>query len=421
MNAATSPQATMTKALALRIFIPFALGYFLSYLFRVVNAVIAPELVEDIGLDASHLGLLTSVYFLTFAAFQLPLGILLDRFGPRKTEAILLLFAGLGAFVFSQAESSTGLLIGRALIGFGVSACLMAAFKAFVDWFPSERLPLINGLQMAAGGLGALAATTPVEAALQITDWRGVFMVLAVMSVVIAALVLAMVPKRDDPPHDTHFKEQLQGLKSVFVSPVFWSIAPWTVASQATFLAIQGLWAGPWLRDVAGLPRGEVATVLFIVAASMVAGFILMGTIAARLSSLGARPVYVAAFGMAMFMIFQVFVILEWTGAELGLGVFVLWALFGFFGTTGIIPYAALSQAFHSALAGRVNTSINLLVFVAAFAVQWGMGGIINAYSEAGASGYAPQGYQMAFLAMLGIQAIAAAWFVISAMRGNRP
>ena len=125
----------------LRVFIPFALGYFLSYLFRVVNNVIAPDLVADLGLDAADLGLLTSTYFLTFAAFQLPLGILLDRFGPRRTEAALLVFAGLGAFLFAIAESTIGLIVGRAFIGFGVSACLMAAFKAFGMWVAPGRTP----------------------------------------------------------------------------------------------------------------------------------------------------------------------------------------------------------------------------------------------------------------------------------------
>ena len=163
----------------LRVFLPFAAGYFVSYLYRVVNAVIAPDLVADIGVGPSALGLLTATYFISFASFQLPLGVLLDRFGPRKVEAALLLFAALGAFIFARAESLTGLITGRAFIGFGVSACLMAAFKAYTLWFPREKWPLINGFQMAAGGLGALAATSPVEATLQFTDWRGVFMGLA--------------------------------------------------------------------------------------------------------------------------------------------------------------------------------------------------------------------------------------------------
>jgi sugar phosphate permease len=129
---------SLSFARKLQIFLPFAFGYFLSYLYRVINAVLAPDLVADIGLEAAGLGLLTSTYFITFAAFQLPLGVLLDRFGPRKIEAALLLVAGFGAWTFACAESLKGLIIGRALIGLGVSACLMAAFKAFVLWFPIQ-------------------------------------------------------------------------------------------------------------------------------------------------------------------------------------------------------------------------------------------------------------------------------------------
>ena len=145
--------------LALRIFAPFAFGYFLSYLLRTINAVIAPDLVRDVGLDATSLGLLSSAYFFAFAIFQLPLGVLLDRYGPRRTEAVLMIFAAAGTALFAVSTTFSGLFIGRALIGLGVSACLMAAFKAFVMWFPSNRLPFINGCQMAIGGLGALSAT----------------------------------------------------------------------------------------------------------------------------------------------------------------------------------------------------------------------------------------------------------------------
>ena len=193
----------------LRIFVPFALGYFLSYLFRVVNAVIAPNLAADIGVDPSQLGLLTAAYFISFASFQLPLGVLLDRFGPRKIEAFLLLFAAAGSFVFAKADSLMGLVLGRALIGFGVSACLMAAFKGFVLWFPSEQWPRVNGFQMAAGGLGALTATAPVEAALGVTDWRGIFYLLAVLCLVVAAAVFFVVPEKKIQTTGIRFGDQI--------------------------------------------------------------------------------------------------------------------------------------------------------------------------------------------------------------------
>jgi predicted MFS family arabinose efflux permease len=399
----------------LRVFIPFALGYFLSYLYRVVNAVLAPDLASEMGIGPSELGLLTAAYFITFAAFQLPLGVLLDRFGPRKIESFLLIFAAVGAFIFSRAESVTGLVIGRAFIGFGVSACLMAAFKAFVLWFRKEQLPLINGLQMAAGGFGALTATAPVEAALGVTDWRGIFFILSVITLAVAAGVFAVVPEKKIEQNGDSIKEQLNGIIQVFSSLTFWRIAPVTVMSQTAFLAIQGLWSGPWLRDVAGLEREIIAQILFMIAAAMIAGFIFMGAAAERLSRLGIKPIAVAVAGMTAFMITQGLLIMEVTTWAR-----TVWVLFGIFGTTGIIPYAVLSQSFPLHLSGRVNTGVNLLVFICAFAAQWGIGAIINLWPGTAAGGYAPPGYQAGFAMMLCLQAIALLWFFAASIRMKR-
>ena len=399
----------------LRVFIPFALGYFLSYLYRVVNAVLAPDLASELGIGPSELGLLTAAYFITFAAFQLPLGVLLDRFGPRKIESFLLIFAAAGAFVFSRAESVSGLVIGRALIGFGVSACLMAAFKAFVLWFRRERLPLINGIQMAAGGFGALTATAPVEAALGVTDWRGIFFILSIITLAVAVAVFFVVPEKKIEQHADSIKEQIQGIIQVFSSLTFWRIAPLTVMSQAAFLAIQGLWSGPWLRDVAGFERDMIARVLLMIAVAMVTGFILMGAAAERLSRLGIKPIVIAVAGMTAFMITQGLLTLEVTSWSR-----TLWVLFGIFGTTGIIPYAVLSQSFPLHLSGRVNTGVNLLVFIAAFSAQWGIGAIINLWPGTAAGGYASAGYQAGFAMMLCLQVIALLWFVAASIRMDR-
>lgn len=397
-----------------RVFVPFAAGYFLSYLYRVVNAVIAPDLAAEAALDAGALGLLTSAYFLAFGLFQLPLGLLLDRFGPRRTESALLLVAALGALVFAASSGLVGLTLGRAMIGLGVSACLMAAFKAFVLWFPSERLPLVNGLQMAAGGLGALAGTAPIEAALALTSWRGVFVVLAVCTLAVAIVIFLVVPERAGAQARGRFGEQLRGVGEVFSSRVFWRVAPWTVSSQATFLSVQSLWTGPWLRDVAGLERSAVANVLALIAVAMILGFVVMGTLAERLGRLGIRPMRVAAFGMIAFMVLLIPVILEWRESALA-----VWMLFGFFGTTGILPYAVLSQTFPAQLAGRVITGLNLMVFLSAFAAQWAIGVLINLWPRTVAGGYAPRGYQAALTMMLALQLAGMAWFYLAGRRSG--
>ncbi|MCG6911471.1 MAG: MFS transporter [Deltaproteobacteria bacterium] len=399
----------------LRVFLPFALGYFLSYLYRVVNAVIAPDLVGDLGIGPSALGLLTATYFIAFASSQLPLGVLLDRFGPRRTEAVLLLFAGLGAFVFARSGSLTGLIIGRAFIGFGVSACLMAAFKAYVLWFPEEQWPMINGFQMAAGGLGALAATTPVEASLQITNWRGLFTFLGLLTLLIAVAIYLVVPEKPSQNRKERFSEQLRGIREVFASPEFWRTAPLTTMSQAAFLSIQGLWAGPWLKDVAGMDRMAVAGSLQWVAVAMVAGFIGLGGLAKQMDRHGISVLSTAIAGMVLFMTVQAAVILGFVASPL-----LLWICFGFFGTSGIIAYASLSQHFPSHLSGRVTTGVNLLVFIAAFAGQWLIGTIIGLWPVTADGAYALPGYQAGFAVMLGAQVLCLIWFAIASIRGRK-
>jgi MFS family permease len=213
------------RHLMLRVLAPFAAGYFLSYLFRTVNAVIAPDLTQAMHLSAADLGLLTSAYFLSFALFQLPLGVLLDRFGARRVEAVLLLVAALGALVFALSANTAGLTAGRALIGLGVSACLMAGYTACAQWFRPAQIPAVNAIILSAGGLGALAATTPVELALRFTDWRGLFFCLAALSVLAALLVFAVVPERPRRQVHSSWLMQFAGTGAIFRSPSFWHIA----------------------------------------------------------------------------------------------------------------------------------------------------------------------------------------------------
>ncbi|MDG4552192.1 MAG: MFS transporter [Candidatus Contendobacter sp.] len=400
----------LPPALLLRILLPFAAGYFLSYLYRTINAVLSPYLATELRLDATDLGLLTSVYFLTFGAFQLPLGMLLDRFGPRRVEATLLLFAAAGAGLFAISHGLTELAIGRGLIGLGVSACLMASFKAFVLWFPAARLPAVNGWVMAAGGLGALAATAPVEAILPLLGWRGVFASLATLTVAVAVALWLTVPEQGHHAPTSGWREQWRGVAEIFSSPVFWRIAPSSAVSQAAFMAILGLWAGPWLRDVTGLDKTTAANSLFWAAAAMVAGFLGMGQVTYRLSRHGIPPLVVATSGMALFMLVQLALLLKLEPS------WSLWVLFGFLGTAGTLNYAILTQAFPAALAGRVNTALNLLLFAVAFTGQWGMGAIINRWPAAG-GGYAESGYRLAFgLALVG-QLLTWLWLLPSLRR----
>jgi MFS family permease len=390
-----------------RVFIPFALGYVISYMLRTINAVIAPDLVAELQLSAGELGLMTSVFFASFAAFQLPLGLLLDRYGPRRTESALMLITAAGAVLFAISQTATGLIVGRLLLGLGTSACLMAAMTAFVLWFPRDRIPMINGYQMAAGGLGALISTVPVANAAELIGWRGVFWVVAGFSIVVAGLIFAVVPERSAEKKIGGLKAQVSGIGEVFTSPLFWRIAPLTVASQASFISLQSLWSGPWLHDVGGIARADVSDRLSIIAGCMIVGFILVGSLTARLNRLGIETMRIAVIGSFIFMVVQISLV--YMGPQYPT---LIWAAFGFFGTIGILGYGALSQNFAQELAGRVVTGLNLLVFTAAFVVQWGVGMIIDQWPLAVIGVYAKEAYDVAFMALVGVQALTMIWYL---------
>ncbi|HJO72841.1 MAG TPA: MFS transporter [Rhodospirillales bacterium] len=398
-----------------RVFVPFAIGFFVSYLYRSVNAVIAPNLIAEVGLRPADLGLLTGVYFLAFALTQVPLGVLLDRYGPRRPEATLLVVAGGGAFLFAAAEGAPSLFVGRALIGVGVSACLMAGIKAFVIWFPPERRALANGCLTAFGGLGALAATAPVEAALGLTDWRGVFLGLGAFTLAIAAVVYWVVPERPGSQSPSTWRAQIAGVGEVFTSRAFWRLAPIAAATQAAFYAIQSLWAGPWLHDVADLGRAAVADTLLFMAAAMVIGFIILGAAVERLRRLGVTPLAFAVTCMVAFMAVQAAMAWPWLGS-----VALLLVLFGLAGSSWVLPFAVMPASFAPELAGRVITGLNVLNFVAAFLAQWGAGVVIGLWPANAEGGYPLAAYQTTFAVMLALQFVCLVWFFVAGRPGAR-
>ena len=391
-----------------RIYLPLALGYAISYFYRNANAIIEVDLVRDLGLGPADLGLLTSVYFISFAAFQLPLGVLLDRYGPRRTESILLLFAALGSLLFAQAESLSGLIVGRLLIGLGVSACLMAAFKAYVLWFSSQRLAMINGLQMVAGGLGALLATIPLQNALSYTDWRGVFTGLAIITVFASVCLWMFLPENqrtDDklPSLKLHLKEIGQVLRS----RIFWGIAPLAAISSGANMAIHGLWMKPWLRDVTGLSADNAAQLLFAMTLTFIGGFLTLGIIAERLSQLfDVHLMSISVFGMTIFLFLQGTMIFGGIGSPL-----ILVILLGFFGTASVLVYAGYAKIFPKNLSGRVSTFLNLLVFIGAFILQWSIGAIIELWPPTD-NGYDSESYQSAFGFLVILQAAGLMWYL---------
>jgi len=356
----------------LRIYFAFAAGYLLSYLFRTINAVISPELTRELALNPSSLGLLTSAYFLAFAAMQLPVGILLDRYGPRRVEPVLLALASLGAALFAWSDTIAGLTVARAVIGAGVCACLMAPLKAIAAWYPPDRQASYSGWIMVAGGIGALAATVPVELALRVASWRMVFAVLAAMTLAGALFIYLRVPDIDKPVGSGSFATQAAGVREVMTHPRFWWIAPLGALAMGSFMAVQGLWAVPWMMEVQGMSRAQAADYLLVMNAVTMVGYFMIGLFGTRLARHGIHSRHMFGIGFALNLAALAMIELRIPGSLLW------WSLYGLGAASNVLGFTALNEGFPRALTGRTNTTLNLMMFSGSFAMQWGIGLIVD-------------------------------------------
>ena len=390
-------------------FLPFAIGYYLSYLFRTINGLISGVLTSNLALSAADLGLLTSIYFLTFAAAQIPIGGLLDRYGPRRVQGALLLIAALGAALFGAAESFWALVFARAMIGLGVAAALTAGIKAIVLWFPKERVALLNGYMVMLGALGAVTATAPAEVLMDWTGWRGLFELLAAATAATAILIYAVVPERavvsPKPP---------LSLRSVYASPHFWRLAPLSATCVGSAWALHGLWATAWLTDVEGLDRPNVVTQLFAMAIALSVGGLLLGTVADQTRRRGIGPERLFALLAVLFIAAQLALIFR-----LLLPSSVLWSVVAIVGAGTVLSYAIVAEHFPKELTGRANGALNVFHFGWAFTLQYAIGLILQQWPSQ--DGHYPTiAYQVAFGINLGLQIAALTWFELAGLPAVR-
>jgi MFS family permease len=399
--------AIVTPPRFVPLYLSFAGAYLLSYVYRTVNAVISPELSAALGVSASSLGLLTSAYFIAFAAMQVPAGMLLDRYGPRRVEPILLFVAGCGALGFASGEHLGSLVAARALIGVGVSVCLMAPLKAIATWYAPERQGSLSGWIMVAGGLGVLASSAPLAAALTVMSWRAIFVVLAAATFVAALAILLLVPDIPGKAQGQDGARPWAGVQRVFRSARFWWIAPISMASSGSFMAIQGLWSVPWLMEVDGYSRAAAANHLLLVGIVILTGYLALGFFATALRRQGidARHIFAAGFGLHLVMLFvMVGELLPWT--------YLVWALYGLGSAVNVLGFSVLNEGFPRQLTARANTALNLLMFTGSFAMQAGIGLAADA-ARAWLGTDAAGGLRVAFTIVAIVQALAYVWFML--------
>jgi len=366
-----SAEGAVPLRVAAWIFLSFAFAYFFSALVRGVTATLAPAFTAELGLQAADLGLLAGAYFFGFAAMQLPLGRALDRFGAKRVLIAFIAVAAVGCAAFALARSFAGLAVARALIGVGVSACLMGPMTTFRRRFDVTAQLRANAWMLMTGSFGMVAATLPVQWLLPVVGWRGLFWALAVLFGVAMAMIAWAVPV-DAPPAASASHSAggaAGGYREVFRHPTFVRLAPLGLVQYGGMIAVQSLWAGPWLVQVCGFTPQQAARGLFAINVAMLLTFLGWGALVPRLYARGWTAQRLIARGVPQFL--AVFAL------AIGLGRHATawaWAAFCVTCTVVSLSQPAIGQAFPVALAGRALSAYNLLIFAGVFLVQWGIG-----------------------------------------------
>ena len=364
----------LPKRQAITVFFVFAFGYFLSCLLRAITATLSPVLTSEFNLLAADLGLLAGGYFLGFASMQIPLGYLLDKFGPKKIVSSFLLIAFIGTVSFALAQNFSGLLISRILIGVGVSACLMAPLTGYRIWFAENQQQRANSWMLMIASLGFLSSTLPVQLLIPAFGWRWIFGGIAALILISLFLMMVFIPNWDHQKNESLENPVKQGsLADVWKNKFFISVIPMGLFNYGGLMAIQTLWAGPWMVRVAGYTPLESATGLFWINITMLISFFLWGYFLPRITNLGFSALKILKLGLPVsFLVMLIIIILGSKAGAFYITLFILSSIFL------SVTQPAVGLSFASHLAGKALTSFNLLIFLGTFIMQWLMGLVID-------------------------------------------
>lgn len=358
------------------VFWAYTAAFFLSCVLRSANASLDEVMRQTFSLGEAAVGLLSSLFFLAFAATQLPLGYLIDRIGPRRAQLAVLPLAMAGLVVSALASGFFALAAGRILLGVGFAISLMASLCANRAWFPLTSLAAVNGAAMGIGSSGAAFAGAPLAGLAFALSWSGLHLSMAVATALVFLLIFSL--PHDAPavaPADT----QPARLPQVLRHPVFLRLVPLAAMAQGSYLAYLGYWIHPWLRNVAGFDAGRASLGLSLAALTMVAGYLLTGWILRLLMRRGWSLEGSSILGMVAFAACGFALAL--LPAALALP---LWLAYGFAGALNVVAFSVLSASLPLATQGTAVTLMNLLIFAVGFAVQATLGFGIESMKAAG-------------------------------------
>ena len=390
---------------AVFIFFVFACGYFISALLRAITATLSPLLTLEFSLTAGNLGLLAGGYFLGFASMQIPLGYLLDKYGPKKIVSSFLLIAIIGTVAFALSQSFSGLLMSRILIGVGVSACLMGHLTGYRIWFADEYQQRANAWILMVLSMGFVFSTLPVQILLPIIGWRWIFGLIAILILIVIVLTLLFIPKWKT--ENNNQEKNVGSLSDVWKNKFFRSTIPLGIFNYGGMVAVQTLWAGPWMVRVAGYDPLKSATGLFWINITMLIAFFLWGYILPKITKFGLDAIKLMKYGLPISYTALLVIIIS--GESAGVIHFTIYILTSIVLT---LTQPAVAMSFSTSLAGKSLTSFNLLIFLGTFIMQWGIGLIIDLAQYFGKG--VIQSFQISFSVYLLICIVCYLYFVLN-------
>jgi MFS family permease len=374
--------------------------YIFSMFYRVSNAVIAPNLVKDLGLNAETLGILGGAFFCSFALLQIPLGPMLDRIGPRIVITLFSLVGASGAFLFAFGESFTTALWGRILIGAGMACILMGTMKVFILRFAPERFATLVGFFLSVGTLGNVFAASPLAYLTSVIGWRVTFILAGGITTLLAFLVFWVLggkKGKDESFVSSSSSEPkigiLQSLRLVLGSLAFWQLGAIAFVRYGTSLGLQGLWLGPYLMEIKGCSPVQTGNVLVLFAIGMIVG----SPVAGRLSD---RTFHsrkgVALWGLSLYTL-SLFPLTGFLKIQSPFWYGLILFLLGFFSGFGMVLYSHAKELFPIAISGTAITLVNFFTMAGAAVSMPLIGKIIESFPKV-KQAYPAEAYHVSFL-----------------------
>lgn len=391
------------KIIAYRYFICLLifLCYVLVFFHRLCPAVIALDIQASFGIGGALLGLLGSAYFYSYAFMQLPTGLMADSWGPRKTVAVFFVLAGIGSILMGIAPNLPLAIVGRILVGVGVSTVFVCNFKLLSEWFSIRQFVIMGGVFMTMGGVGALISSAPLAWISTMIGWRMTLVLVGSVTLLMAILVAVFVRNRPSekglPPITEAHGETLEaiglikGLKMVTLSPRFWPIAVWAFCVVGLSFAVGGLWGGPYLMRVYGMSKTAAGGVLSTFAFALIMGSPLLGWVANRF---GRKPVLLGCSAVML----VVSALLSWFVDSMAVPVLYI-LFFCFFlsgGAVGPILATVAKESFPIAISGTSVGMVNIFPFIGAAVFQVLIGAVLSGGSQ-GQMVYSVAGFRQMF------------------------